>query len=58
MTLWKEKCCNKDMSKSVPNYFTKIHTLPGIDLRIILKWSIRIGLGGMDCIDQAQVSDR
>jgi hypothetical protein len=46
------------MSKLVPIYYTKIHTLPGIDGRIILKWSIRIGLGSMDCIDQTQVSDK
>ena len=46
------------MSKLVPIYFTKILTLPDIDVRIILKWSFRFRLGGMDCSDQAQVRDR
>jgi hypothetical protein len=44
------------MSKGVPIYFTKIHTLPGIDVRI-LRWIFRIRIGGMNCFDQAQDRD-
>jgi hypothetical protein len=48
------------VSKLVPIYFTKIHTLPGIEGKIILKWKFRIGRGGreIDWIDQAQASNR
>jgi hypothetical protein len=31
---------------------------PGIDGRIILKWSSRSGMGSMDWIELAQVRDR
>ena len=59
MILWKEKNCNTDMSKGVPIYFTKIHSLPGKAGRIILRWVFRIGMGGgMDSIDLAQDRDR
>jgi hypothetical protein len=44
--------------KGITIYFTKIHTLPDIDVRIILRWIFRTGMGGMNCVDQAQDRDR